>query len=200
MSWQPNTHKCTHMCSWAYISAPPCNRATTYLLNTKDKHNAQMQKSWVEASAHHIHTYIHTYTVIHQNIPSMLNWHATQHIKTYMHTYIVVHISIQLIPFELAGEDRDRKENPVVSSLKIAFYALHKRGWTGFPPCSRILRLTQMQAALGDNVYIPMHIHIHVHVHSKTQTALPELIMLICLTQSDHPHVYMYTYIDTYIQ
>jgi hypothetical protein len=39
---------------------------------------------------------------------------------------------IKLIAFELAGEDRERRENPVVSRLKIAFYALHKRGWTGF--------------------------------------------------------------------
>jgi hypothetical protein len=35
---------------------------------------------------------------------------------------------IKLIVFELAGEDRERRENPVVSRLKIAFYALHKRG------------------------------------------------------------------------
>jgi hypothetical protein len=35
---------------------------------------------------------------------------------------------IKLIAFELAGEDRDRRENPVLSRLKIAFFALHKRG------------------------------------------------------------------------
>jgi hypothetical protein len=42
---------------------------------------------------------------------------------------------LKLIAFELAGEDRERRENPVVSRLKIAFYALHKRGQTGFSPC-----------------------------------------------------------------
>jgi hypothetical protein len=36
--------------------------------------------------------------------------------------------SLKLIAFELAGEDRERRENPVVSRLRIAFYALHKRG------------------------------------------------------------------------
>ncbi len=36
--------------------------------------------------------------------------------------------TLKLIAFELAGEDRERRENPVVSRLKIAFYALHKRG------------------------------------------------------------------------
>jgi hypothetical protein len=35
---------------------------------------------------------------------------------------------IKLIAFELAGEDRDRRENPVLSRLKTAFFALHKRG------------------------------------------------------------------------
>ncbi len=40
--------------------------------------------------------------------------------------------NVKLIAFELAGEDRDRRENPVLSRLKIAFFALHKRGWTGF--------------------------------------------------------------------
>jgi hypothetical protein len=36
--------------------------------------------------------------------------------------------SLKLIAFELAGEDRDRREKPVLSRLKIAFSALHKRG------------------------------------------------------------------------
>jgi hypothetical protein len=35
---------------------------------------------------------------------------------------------VKLIAFELAGEDRERREKPVVGRLKIAFYALHKRG------------------------------------------------------------------------
>jgi hypothetical protein len=35
---------------------------------------------------------------------------------------------LQLIAFELAGEDRDRRETPVFCRLKIAFFALHKRG------------------------------------------------------------------------
>ncbi len=35
---------------------------------------------------------------------------------------------LKLIAFELAGEDRDRRETPVWSRLKIAFFALHKRG------------------------------------------------------------------------
>jgi hypothetical protein len=39
---------------------------------------------------------------------------------------------VKLIVFDLAGEDRDRREPPVFSRLKIAFFALHKRGWTGF--------------------------------------------------------------------
>ncbi len=43
--------------------------------------------------------------------------------------------NLKLIAFELAGEDREWRENPVVSRLKIAFYVLHKRGWTGFSPC-----------------------------------------------------------------
>jgi hypothetical protein len=37
-------------------------------------------------------------------------------------------LRIKLIAFELAGEDRDRRENPVLSRLKIAVSALHKRG------------------------------------------------------------------------
>jgi hypothetical protein len=41
-------------------------------------------------------------------------------------------LDIKLIAFELAGEDCGRRENPVLSRLKIAFFALHKRGWTGF--------------------------------------------------------------------
>jgi hypothetical protein len=36
-------------------------------------------------------------------------------------------LAIKLSAFELAGEDRERRENPVSSRLKIAFYALHKR-------------------------------------------------------------------------
>jgi hypothetical protein len=39
----------------------------------------------------------------------------------------MLHVSIKLIAFELAGEDRDRRENPVLSRLKIAFSALDKR-------------------------------------------------------------------------
>jgi hypothetical protein len=48
-----------------------------------------------------------------------------------MHTLILtlgLNIYIKLIAFELAGEDRNRRENPVLSRLKIAFFALHKRG------------------------------------------------------------------------
>jgi hypothetical protein len=49
-----------------------------------------------------------------------------------IHTYMCIcryaYIYIELIAFELAGEDRDRRENPVLSRLKIAFFALHKRG------------------------------------------------------------------------
>ncbi len=37
-------------------------------------------------------------------------------------------LCIKLIAFELAGEDRNRRENPVLSRLEIAFFALHKRG------------------------------------------------------------------------
>ncbi len=37
-------------------------------------------------------------------------------------------LNVKLMAFELAGEDRDRRENPVLSRLKIAFFALHKRG------------------------------------------------------------------------
>ncbi len=44
-------------------------------------------------------------------------------------------LCIKLIAFEMACEDCERRESPVVSRLKIAFYALHKRGWTGFSPC-----------------------------------------------------------------
>ncbi len=46
----------------------------------------------------------------------------THNINTLTHTNVV-----KLIAFELAGEDRKRRENPVVSRLKIVFYALHKR-------------------------------------------------------------------------
>jgi hypothetical protein len=35
---------------------------------------------------------------------------------------------IKLIAFELAGEDRDRRETPVFEPLKIAFFALQKSG------------------------------------------------------------------------
>ncbi len=41
---------------------------------------------------------------------------------------VSLYTCIKLIAFELAGEDREQRENPVVSRLKIAFYALHKRG------------------------------------------------------------------------
>jgi hypothetical protein len=41
---------------------------------------------------------------------------------------MVFSVTMKLIAFELAGEDRDRRKNPVLSRLKIAFYALHKRG------------------------------------------------------------------------
>jgi hypothetical protein len=44
-------------------------------------------------------------------------------------------ILIKLIAFELAGEDRDRSENPVLSSLKIAFFVLSN----GISFASRIL-------------------------------------------------------------
>ncbi len=37
-------------------------------------------------------------------------------------------VGVKLIVFELACEYRDRRENPVVSRLKIAFFALNKRG------------------------------------------------------------------------
>ncbi len=40
----------------------------------------------------------------------------------------------KLIASELAGEDRDRRKTPVLSRLKISFFALHKCGLTGFSP------------------------------------------------------------------
>jgi hypothetical protein len=58
------------------------------------------------------------------------------------------HGVIKLIAFELAGEDRERRENPVVSRLKIAVYALHNVVERDFPLASRILRPTQTQSAL----------------------------------------------------
>jgi hypothetical protein len=45
-----------------------------------------------------------------------------------VHEHIHENPALKLIAFELAGEDRERRENPVVSRLKIAIYALHKRG------------------------------------------------------------------------
>jgi hypothetical protein len=36
--------------------------------------------------------------------------------------------TVKLIAFELAGEDRDRSENPDLSRFKIVFFALHNRG------------------------------------------------------------------------
>jgi hypothetical protein len=45
---------------------------------------------------------------------------------------VSLYTCIKLIAFELAGKDRDRRLIPVLSRLKIAFFALHKRGWTGF--------------------------------------------------------------------
>jgi hypothetical protein len=57
--------------------------------------------------------------------------------KTRMHSHVShvkstlsvnPHLGIKLIAFELAGEDRDRRETPVLSRLKIAVFALHKRG------------------------------------------------------------------------
>ncbi len=50
------------------------------------------------------------------------------YIHIYIHIYIVASVTVKLIAFELAGEDRDRMENPVLSRSKIAFFALHKRG------------------------------------------------------------------------
>jgi hypothetical protein len=40
----------------------------------------------------------------------------------------VFRAGLKLIAFELAGKDRDRRETPVFSRLKIAFFALYKRG------------------------------------------------------------------------
>jgi hypothetical protein len=48
--------------------------------------------------------------------------------QTYTHAYMLILRHIKLIAFELAGEDRDRRQNPVLTHLKIAFFALHKRG------------------------------------------------------------------------
>jgi hypothetical protein len=50
------------------------------------------------------------------------------YIYIYMVCGCVLVLRVKLIAFELAGEDRDRRENPVLSRLKIAFFALHKRG------------------------------------------------------------------------
>jgi hypothetical protein len=43
-------------------------------------------------------------------------------------TYPATYLHIKLIAFELAGEDRDRRKNTGSSRLKIALFALHKRG------------------------------------------------------------------------
>ncbi len=56
---------------------------------------------------------------------------------------------IKLIAFELAGEDHDRRENPVLSRLKIAFFALQNVVERDFPLGSRILRPAQTQSALN---------------------------------------------------
>jgi hypothetical protein len=63
-------------------------------------------------------------------------------------------LAIKLIAFELAGEDRDRRETPVLSRLKIAFFALHKRAERDFGFASRILRPTQTQSALRTDTIV----------------------------------------------
>jgi hypothetical protein len=90
------------------------------------------------------HTYIHTYIRTCTNMDKMFKFYIYAYLHKYMHTYINTYMYVhgqniqkfsvrgntlvKLIAFELAGEDRDRMENPVLSRLKIAFSALHKRG------------------------------------------------------------------------
>ncbi len=55
---------------------------------------------------------------------------------------------VKLIAFELAGEDRERRENPVVSRLKIAFTRCTNVVEWDLPLVSKILPPTQTQTAL----------------------------------------------------
>ncbi len=64
--------------------------------------------------------YVGMYTYIHTCVRHLWNIVLFRAGET-LHT-------VKLIAFELAGEDRERRKNPVVSRLKIAFYVLHKRG------------------------------------------------------------------------
>ncbi len=83
------------------------------------------------------------------------------HTHTYIYTYDVcvcavsmyAQIRAKLIAFELAGEDRERRENPVVSRLKIAFTRCTNVVERDFSLASRILRPTQTQTALCTHFY-----------------------------------------------
>jgi hypothetical protein len=72
--------------------------------------------------------YIYTQTPHVYIFANLLAEENFRHHSTYVHACIQRLHSIKLIAFELAGEDRDRWENPVLSRLIIAFFALHKRG------------------------------------------------------------------------
>ncbi len=98
-------------------------------------------------------------------------------ICTHMHIRICHRdINLKLIAFELTGEDRDRRGNPILGRLKIAFFALHKRGWTRFS-----LRLENFAAnsnAISFNACMRTlirakhirRIQINTHTHTHTYT------------------------------
>jgi hypothetical protein len=124
--------------------------------------------------------------------------------------------NLKLIAFELAGEDRNRREAPVLSRLKIAFFALHKRGRTGFSPRienfaanSKAISFTSIAIFAGqlkrNQLYLAnrnLHAasqmphtrtHTHTHTYLRTRHAHTASQMPFSLSQT-------LTYIHTHLR
>jgi hypothetical protein len=95
--------------------------------------------------------------------------------------------TIKLIAFELAGEDRERRETPVVSRLRLS----KSDGLTrcinvverDFPLASRILRRTQTQTALYEilwpNFFSVIHACLNMWPCSRVRSS--RVLDLICM-------------------
>ncbi len=122
----PSAHVCNTCCECACVQHVLWVR-TAHVCNTCSECACVYASECIDC----LNACMHTYTCIHAHI-CVYCTRTCHHILTLTSVCATERSSVKLIAFELAGEDRERRENPVVSRLKIAFYALHKRGWTGF--------------------------------------------------------------------
>ncbi len=143
-----------------------------YFYHKHDEYYTKTQKrnqTWDLASA------LYVYFLMHYNIARSPFDHAPE--------IRCLHCTrIKPFAFELAAKDRERRENPVLSRLKIAFYALHKRNWAGFSPrlenFGGQLKRKQLYSLLC-TVWI-LYIQIFLTTHLRSDACTVRVHLLSC--------------------